>query len=130
MKCAVLFSGGKDSTYAAYLAKEENNNLSCFITIASEKPDSYMFHTPNILRVVKQAESANVPVLIKKTKGIKEKELIDLENVISKAKEEYGIEAVVTGAVESAYQASRIQKICNNLELDCYNPLWQKNQIF
>jgi uncharacterized protein (TIGR00290 family) len=62
-------------------------------------------------------------------KGEKEEELRDLEYVIKKAKKEYKIEAIVTGSVESAYQESRIQKICDNLNLDCFNPLWQKDQF-
>jgi ABC transporter with metal-binding/Fe-S-binding domain ATP-binding protein len=129
MNCAVLFSGGKDSTYAAYLAKKEGYNISCLISIISDNPESYMFHTPSISKVEKQAESMDIPLIVWNTKGEKEKELIDLELAIKKAKNDFGIDAVITGTVESAYQASRIQKICDNLELDCFNPLWQKNQI-
>ena len=127
MKCGVLFSGGKDSTYAAYLAKESGHELTCLISIISKNPESYMFHTPSISQVKKQAEVMKIPIIIKKTKGEKEEELKDLEYAIKKAKTNYGIEAVVTGAVESMYQASRVQKICDNLKLKCYNPLWQKN---
>jgi diphthine-ammonia ligase len=127
MKCGVLFSGGKDSTYAAYIAKKSKFDLSCLITIISENPDSYMFHTPSISKVEKQAEVMNIPLIIQKTKGEKEKELQDLEKAINKAKIKFGIEAVVTGAVASAYQASRIQKICDKFDLECFNPLWQKN---
>ena len=129
MKCAVLFSGGKDSTFTAFIAKKYGYEISCLITIISDNPDSYMFHTPSILKVKKQAEVMNLPLVVKKTKGLKEKELIDLEFAIQNAKNEYNIEAVITGAVESAYQASRVQKICDNLDLMCFNPLWQKNQI-
>ena len=127
MKCAVLFSGGKDSTYAAYLAKHYNNEIKCLISIISENSESYMFHTPSISKVNKQAKVMNLPIIIKKTKGIKEEELKDLEYAIKKAKINFDIEAVVTGAVESAYQASRVQKICDNLNLECFNPLWQKD---
>ena len=126
MKCAVLFSGGKDSTYAAYLTKKFDNDITCLISIISENPESYMFHTPSISKVKKQAKVMNLPIIVQKTKGIKEEELKDLEHAIKKAKNEYNIEAVVTGAVESAYQASRVQKICDNLNLECFNPLWQK----
>ena len=38
------------------------------------------------------------------------------------------IEGIVTGAVESVYQSSRIQKICDELGLECINPLWKINQ--
>ena len=129
MKCGILFSGGKDSVFATYLAKIYENEITCLITIISENPESYMFHTPSISKVKKQADVMNIPLLTQKTKGRKEEELEDLESVIKKAKKEYNIEAIVTGSVESAYQASRVQKICDNLELDCFNPLWQKNQL-
>jgi len=127
MKCGILFSGGKDSTYATYIVKKSKNEITSLITIISENSESYMFHTPSISKVEKQAEAMRIPLIIQKTKGEKEKELKDLEKVIQKAKTEFGIDAVVTGTVESAYQASRIQKICDKLDLDCFNPLWQKN---
>ena len=129
MKCGILFSGGKDSVFATYLAKKYENEITCLITIISENPESYMFHTPSISKVKKQAEVMNTPLLIQKTKGEKEEELKDLEFVIKKAKKEFNIETIVTGSVESAYQASRVQKICDKLELDCFNPLWQKDQF-
>ena len=129
MKCAVLFSGGKDSTFAAYLAKKMGYEISCLISIISDNPESYMFHTPSISKVVKQTEMIGLPLLVQKTKGVKEEELQDLQSVIGKAISNCNIEAVVTGAVESAYQASRVQKICDNLRIECFNPLWQKDQF-
>jgi ABC transporter with metal-binding/Fe-S-binding domain ATP-binding protein len=129
MKCAVLFSGGKDSTYAAYLAKKQGYDLTCLISIFSENPESYMFHTPSITKVTKQADVMEIPLIIQKTKGKKEEELKDLEKVIRKVKDEFKIETIVTGAIRSVYQASRIQKICDKLELKCFNPLWQKDEL-
>lgn len=127
MKCGVLFSGGKDSAYAAYIAKKSGHKISCLISIFSENPESYMFHTPSITKVKKQAEAMNIPLIIQRTKGVKEEELVDLETAIKKAIEKYEIEGIVTGAVASVYQASRVQKICDKLDLECFNPLWQKN---
>ena len=129
MNVGVLFSGGKDSAYAAYLAKKHGLKISCLIAVISENPESYMFHTPSISKVEKQAKAMNTPLLVKKTKGKKEEELKDLENIIKIAINDFSIDGIVTGTVESAYQASRIQKICDNLDIDCFNPLWQKNQI-
>ena len=56
-KCAVLFSGGKDSCYSAYLAKQKGYELTCLISIFSENKESYMFHTPSIKKVEQQAEA-------------------------------------------------------------------------
>lgn len=129
MNVAILFSGGKDSTFAAFIAKKHGHDISCLISLISENPDSYMFHTPSISKVRKQAEIMKIPLLTQNTKGKKEKELKDLEKIIFRAKNEFKIQGIVTGTVESAYQASRIQKICDTLDLDCFNPLWQKDQF-
>lgn len=128
-KLGILFSGGKDSTYSAYLAKKNKYELTCLISIFSENKESFMFHTPSISKTKKQAEVMDIPLIIQKTKGKKEIELKDLEKAIKRAKKKYKIEGIVTGAVESVYQASRVQKICDKLELECFNPLWQKNQL-
>jgi diphthine-ammonia ligase len=129
MKLGVLFSGGKDSTYAAYLAKKEGYELVCLISLESKNKESFMFHTPSISCVKKQAESMKIPILIQETKGEKEIELIDLRKAIKRAIKNYKIKGIVTGALESVYQASRIQNICNELRIECFNPIWQKNQI-
>ncbi len=129
MKCAVLFSGGKDSVYSAYLAKKEGHEVSCLISIFSENKESYMFHTPSITRVKEQAKLMGIPLLIVKTLGKKEEELKDLEIAIKKSITEYGIDCVVTGAIKSVYQSSRVQKICDALKIKCFNPLWQINEL-
>jgi ABC transporter with metal-binding/Fe-S-binding domain ATP-binding protein len=129
MKLGALFSGGKDSTYAAWLAKKFDSELICLISIWSENKESFMFHTPAIEITKKQAELMKIPLVVQKTKGNKEEELEDLEKAIKFAIKKYKIEGIVSGAVESVYQASRIQMICNKLNIECFNPLWQKNQI-
>ncbi len=128
MKLGVLFSGGKDSTYAAYLAEKEHK-LGCLITMQSVNPDSYMFHTPAIELTSLQAEAMNIPLVTGLTDGKKESELKDLKNTIKRAVVKHQIEGIVTGAVESVYQAQRIQKICKELDIWCFNPLWQKPQL-
>lgn len=129
MKIGVLFSGGKDSCYADYIAKSLGYEIKCLISVISENKESFMFHTPSISKVEKQAEVMDIDLLVGRTLGEKEKELKDLEETISAAKKKYKIEGIVTGAIESVYQSSRIQKICDKLGLECFNPLWQKDQL-
>ena len=127
MKLGVLFSGGKDSAYAAYMAKQEGNDIVCLINIISENKASYMFHTPSVEKAVDQAQAMGINIIVCSTKGEKEKELGDLEDAIKEAMKRYGIEGLVTGALASDYQASRIQKICDKLKIKCINPLWKKD---
>ncbi len=128
MKLGILLSGGKDSLYAAYLASKDHK-LACSITIQSENKESYMFHTPNINLVGIQSEAMGIPLILRTTKGVKEQELEDLKSAIIEAKEKYDIEGIVTGAVASQYQAQRVQEICHELDLWCFNPLWQVDQV-
>jgi len=128
-KVAVLFSGGKDSCYAMYMAKKAGEEIVCLISLFSSNKASYMFHTPSIEQVKKQAKVMNLPLIIRETEGIKEEELKDLENIIKEVKDKYKIDTIVTGALHSEYQASRIQAICDNLGLQCFNPLWHKDEI-
>jgi len=129
MKAGVLFSGGKDSCYSAYLAKKAGYELTCLISIISENPDSYMFHTPSIEKTKQQAEVMEIPLIIQKTKGEKEKELEDLEIAIKLAKKKYNINAIVSGAIASNYQKLRIENICKKLNLKSITPLWHKDEI-
>ncbi|MEK6809324.1 MAG: diphthine--ammonia ligase [Nanoarchaeota archaeon] len=128
VKLGVLFSSGKDSTAAAYIMKQQNYDLTCLIHIRSENPDSYMFQTAGTELVEMQAEAMGLPTVIQKTKGEKEFELKDLETAFKKAKEQYQIEGIVSGALFSTYQRDRIEKICDRLGLKIFSPLWHKPQ--
>ncbi|MFH1105622.1 MAG: diphthine--ammonia ligase [Candidatus Aenigmatarchaeota archaeon] len=127
MNVGILFSGGKDSCLALSRAGKEHK-IVCLISVISANKESYMFHTPNIHVTDLQAEAMGLPLVKKETLGMKEDELHDLKTVIAEAKEKYKIEGIVTGAIESVYQSSRIKKICDALGLRCINPLWKADQ--
>jgi diphthine-ammonia ligase len=127
MKLGILFSGGKDSTLALQQAAEKAE-VTCLITLVSGNKESYMFHTPNIDVTALQADALGLPLIQRATEGESEEELKDLEEAILQAVHGFKIEGVVTGAVESVYQAARIQQICNRLGVWCLNPLWKRNQ--
>ncbi len=127
MRFAVLFSGGKDSCLAMHRARV-SREMACLISLVSENPESYMFHVPNIRITELQAEAAGLPIIQRKTKGEKEKELEDLKKALILAKAKFRIEGVVTGAIRSKYQVSRVRKICGELGLQCLNPLWQNDE--
>jgi ABC transporter with metal-binding/Fe-S-binding domain ATP-binding protein len=125
MRLAVLFSGGKDSTYALNMVKREHE-VKFLITVFPEK-GSWMFHFPCIELTKLQAKALGIKQVITKTKGEKEKELEDLEKAIKKVRNK--VEGIVSGAVASNYQKSRIDKVCEDLGLQSISPLWQKDQL-
>lgn len=129
MKAGVLFSGGKDSTYAAYLASQREE-LVCLITIFPPSSLSYMFHYPNLEWTGLQAEAMGIPQVRQQTAGIKEEEVNDLSRAILLARERFGIECVYTGALASVYQKSRVEAVCSRHGLKCVSPLWMSEPEF
>jgi ABC transporter with metal-binding/Fe-S-binding domain ATP-binding protein len=127
MRLGILCSGGKDSIFACGIAMEQEE-VACLITVYSENEESYLFHTPNVRLVRLQAEAMGLPLVETGTAGKKEEELEDLGRALDIAKEWYGIEGVVTGAILSVYQAARIQRLCQERSLWCFNPLWHTDQ--
>ena len=128
VKLGALVSSGKDSIFAMHVMMKQNYEIGCIITMKSINPDSYMYHTPGIEMAELQAKSLGMPIIVQETKGEKEKELHDLKKALKDAKEKYGIEGVVTGALFSSYQRDRIEKIADSLGLKIFAPLWHINQ--
>jgi len=128
LKLGILFSGGKDSTFAMHIMEKQNYEISCLISLRSANPDSYMFHTPNIDMTRMQAEAIGLPLIEQETKGEKENELADLKAALILAKKEHRIDGVVTGALYSNYQRERIESIADSLGLKIFSPLWHMDQ--
>jgi len=129
LKVAVLFSGGKDSTYTVYWALEKGYEVACLLTMISENPESYMFHTVNIEWTRLQAKAMEIPHLVGYTKGVKELEIRDLSRLINTAVVEYEIEGIVSGAITSQYQKSRVERVAEENGVLSIAPLWRKDPV-
>ncbi len=128
MKVAVLYTGGKDSVFAMQRAMQQGREIACLVTLNSDNPSSYMFHTTNIdLVKTLQSKALGIPIIMKKTKGIKEEELKDLKAALQLAMKKYKIEGVVSGAAASEYQRYRVETVCADLGLRSLAPLWHLN---
>ena len=124
MKVAALFSGGKDSVFSIYIAQQHGWEVTNLVSIYSKNKDSWMFHTINVHLTEKIAESMDIPLISKFSKGEKEKELDDLKNLLLKL----DIDGVISGAIASEYQRTRIEKICYELKIKSFTPIWHKDQ--
>ena len=127
MRLGALFTGGKDSTYSLFLASKDNE-ISCLINADSENKESYMFHTVGSKLLDKQAEALGIPLERFYTGGEKEIELSDMKSHLIKMKEKYALDGIVSGAIASKYQKSRVDKMCEELSLKSVAPIWDVNQ--
>jgi len=120
MRVAALCSGGKDSTFALWLAIKQGHEVAHVVAMIPAREDSWMFHRSNIQLIDLFAKCAGLPLIKAETSGEKEKELEDLKLVL----QELDIKGVVSGAIASKYQRSRIDSICDELGLTSITPLW------
>jgi diphthine-ammonia ligase len=58
------------------------------------------------------------------TSAEKETELEDLTEVLQSLE----IDGVISGAIASEYQRTRIERVCDRLGIKSFTPLWHKNQ--
>lgn len=126
MRVACLFSGGKDSTYSLYLAKQSGVSVDCLLTLIPNSEESYLFHSPNIWATQLQAKALQIPIITKKIKSISiDDECHKLDELISQANRDYKIEGIVHGGIRSNFQKNKFNKICEKYNLKLLSPLWQ-----
>lgn len=123
MRVACLFSGGKDSTFAAYVAMQRGWEVSSLLTIRPADPESMMFHVPNLALTSLQAEAMGLPQIEENAKPGEDGELDGLRRVLERA----DADGVVVGAIASDYQYSRVNRIADQLGLRVFAPLWRQD---
>jgi diphthine-ammonia ligase len=128
VKVASLFSGGKDSAFALWCAQMQGWDIESLVTVFPQSKDSWMFHYPAIRWTRLQAQAIGIPHMVIETAAEKESELNDLSVGLEQLKKSSGIEGIVSGAIASEYQRTRLDNICESLGLRSFAPLWHKNQ--
>ena len=123
MRLASLFTGGKDSTYATRLVAEGGDEVTHLVTMIPRRMDSWMFHTVNIHLAGMIAEALGINHITGATVGEKERELDDLKSTLAGL----DVDGVVSGAIASTYQRSRVDRICCELGLEHMVPLWGRD---
>jgi diphthine-ammonia ligase len=125
MKTAVLFSGGKDSTYASWVVQHQGWDIATLVTVRPSSSDSLMFHHPNVEWAHLQAEAMGLSHY--KVEATGKDELADLRHNLAELKTNQRVSGLVTGAVASDYQKTRFDNMCDAIGLKTYAPLWHKN---
>jgi diphthine-ammonia ligase len=125
MRLAVLYSGGKDSTYAAYLMQQQGHEVDLLVSIVPSDPHSWMFHTPNLNLLPLTAKAMGKGLVLGESSGEERGDLDALRAVLA----DLEVEGVITGAIASDYQWDRINGVCQELGLRVFSPLWRKSQL-
>ena len=125
MKLASLFSGGKDSTYAIYLAQKQGHEIKCLLSVFPKSDESHLLHHPNMKWTKLQSDSMKIPQLtIASNSDQTDNELSLLENLLQNAIDKYQIDGLVHGGIKSKFQKEKFENICSKLNLHVIAPLW------
>ena len=125
VRVAVLATGGKDSTLALYHVLQEGYEVERLAAIVPLREDSWMFHYPNIRLVDLFAEAVGIPLVKAESSGVQNEELEDLKRLLGKL----DVEGIVSGAIASSYQKSKLDEICKKLGLKSITPLWHRDPL-
>ncbi len=120
MNAVALFSGGKDSTYSIYLAMQQGYDIKKLITIYPKERESFMYHIPMIERTALLSEAMGIERDVYRIGD----DMASLKNVLKN----YDVDAVISGAIASNYQKTKIEEVCTDLGFISYAPLWGKEQ--
>ena len=125
MNLGSFFSGGKDSTYAIYLAQKQGHEVTCLLSVFAKSEESHLLHHPNLQWTKLQSESMKIPQLTIHSKSDEtDDELFALETLLKNAKEQFHIEGLVHGGIKSQFQKEKFETLCSKLDLIVVTPLW------
>jgi ABC transporter with metal-binding/Fe-S-binding domain ATP-binding protein len=85
-----------------------------------------MFHHPAVEWTHLQAEAMGIPLEVAEVTGEKDREIAELENILQALKKEHNLDGVISGALESEYQRTKIDLACDGASLRSFAPLWRK----
>ena len=128
MKLAALFSGGKDSTYSIYKAKQDEHQIKCLVTLFPKSPDSQLLHFPNVGLTKFQSETMKIPqISMELTSNEVVEEMNALKTLLEKAKQDFQIDGIVHGGISSEFQKKYFENVCKEIGLKIVSPLWKTN---
>jgi asparagine synthase (glutamine-hydrolysing) len=127
MKVLALLSGGKDSVCAVEVARGFGWEVVAALTLRPAEDDAWMFHTPNLSVVRGVAECLGLPLVEAPVRSGQEAEVEDLEAAVAAARKEHRFDGVVSGALASEYQRTRLDAVGHRLGLKTFAPLWHKD---
>ncbi|MGC9009731.1 MAG: diphthine--ammonia ligase [Sulfolobales archaeon] len=121
-----LYTGGKDSHYALYIAlKLLKLGKPYILNITSSREDLYYLHTINSRWAKIHAEIMGIEFISKEIRG--DREFDEIKEVISRTVLEINAKYIVSGVVSSNFQKRALDSIASELGIKHIAPLWGRD---
>jgi diphthine-ammonia ligase len=117
MRLAAMISGGKDSICALTCALREHE-VGQLVNVRPVE-DSLMYHVPCASLTALISEATGIP-LVSGVSASHDDELVLLRSIL----QDLEADGIVAGTIASNYQMSRLKRLCDQLNLELYAPLW------
>lgn len=127
MRCVALLSGGKDSVLATEVARQQGRDVVAALVLRPAEDDAWLFHTPNLDVAAAVGECMGLPVIEAPCSTGPDAEVEDLQAALAAVQRAHGVKGVVSGALASEYQRTRIERVGHALGLRTFTPLWHKD---
>lgn len=119
----MLWSGGKDAMQALCHAREAGHQVVALVTFAPPEP-RFLAHP--LSQVRRQAAALGLPHLLVTIEAPFD---LGYERALAKLKEEWQLDGVVTGDIDSVGGAPNwIRERCRPLGIRVHTPLWQQSR--
>ena len=120
---AVLWTGGKDCALAFHKSSIAGYQINYLVTFAPKNPN-FLAHSLELIKM--QTESIGIPHLIIEVEAPMNE---SYENGIALLKEDYKIDALITGDIDEIEGHSNWIVACSKKsQMAVFNPLWKKNR--
>jgi len=114
MDVAVLYSGGKDSTFAIQHVLEKGWNIKYLISVKPTRKDCYLFHYATVELTKELSKILNIPqIYLKCSVADPKKEAEIIKRAVEKQQKNVKIDAVVLGG--TGLQETQLKSIQNAL---------------
>lgn len=127
MRLAALFSGGKDSTYAVYLAERLGYEVPILLTVNPTSEESYYFHYPNVWITRLQAEAMGKVHIMTRSGQKRDDELRSLGDLVDKVLGR--VDGLLSGVISSRMQYEIFKELCDKRGLKFVTPLWSRDPM-
>jgi diphthine-ammonia ligase len=120
-KVAVCWSSGKDACLALYRLLKENKNITCLLSMVSEKDERNHAHGIRLEILKSQAEALQIPLVLVDSTGNYEESLI---RALTQLKEEQGITEIAFGSLYSLDDRKWNEEVAYKAGLHPLFPVW------
>ena len=125
MRVVSLWSGGKDSCFASYKAKQQGHRIISFINFTNADGTGSVSHGLSASIIQRQVVLIDIPFL---QKAMPQKSYRDaFKALIEELKTKEGIEGIVFGDIYLQEHRDWINKVCEELKVEPILPIWTQD---